>query len=196
MTASTGDDFSFVHSSWQQGIEAWRFHLPTDYQPSPYIADTVFDRTLLRAGETVHMKHFIRAKTAQGLSLVPTGDLPDTLSITFSGGDQHYDFDLKWNDSGSAENDWQIPQAAKLGTYNVTMSRRKVAGPSPTPAPDGSNPIDLSAQEMTTGNFRVEEFRIPLMKAAIKVPAQPLVAVTEIPTVSYTHLTLPTTERV
>ena len=181
VTASTGDDFSFVHSSWQQGIEAWRFHLPTDYQPSPYIADTVFDRTLLRAGETVHMKHFIRAKTAQGLSLVPTGNLPDTLSITFSGGDQHYDFDLKWNDSGSAENDWQIPQAAKLGTYNVTMSRRKAAGPSPTPAPDGSNPIDLSAQELTTGNFRVEEFRIPLMKAAIKVPAQPLVAVTEIP---------------
>ena len=61
------------------------------------------------------------------------------------------------------------------------MSRRKAAGPSPTPAPDGSNPIDLSAQELTTGNFRVEEFRIPLMKAAIKVPAQPLVAVTEIP---------------
>ena len=116
-----------MHSSWQQGIEAWRFHLPTEYQPSPYIADTVFDRTLLRAGETVHMKHFIRAKTVDGLSLVPTENLPDTLSITFSGGDQHYDFDLKWNDSGSAENDWQIPKAAKLGTYNVTMSRRKTA---------------------------------------------------------------------
>jgi len=181
ITASSGDDFSFVHSSWQQGIEAWRFHLPTDYQPSPYVAETVFDRTLLRAGETVHMKHFIRAKTVQGLSLVPQENLPDTLTISFAGGDQHYDFDLKWTDSDSAENDWQIPQAAKLGTYNVTMSHKKNLGPSPTPAADGSIPVDQSAQELTTGNFRVEEFRIPLMKAAIKVPAQPLVAVTDIP---------------
>jgi uncharacterized protein YfaS (alpha-2-macroglobulin family) len=180
VTAQSGQDFSFVHSSWQQGIEAWRFHLPTDYQPSPYIADTVFDRTLLRAGETVHMKHFIRAKTLDGLTLVAKENLPDTLSIVFSGGDQHYDFDLKWSDSGTAENDWQIPQAAKLGTYNVTMSR-KTAGPGPTPAADGGGASDQSFQELTTGNFRVEEFRIPLMKAAIRIPAQPLVAVTEIP---------------
>jgi len=102
VTASTREDFSFVHSSWQQGIEAWRLHLPTEYQPSPYIADTVFDRTLLRAGETVHMKHFIRAKTANGLSLMEQKDLPDTFSIRFAGGDEHYDFGLKWNDSGSA----------------------------------------------------------------------------------------------
>ena len=181
VTAQSGEDFSFVHSSWQTGIEAWRFHLPTDYQPSPYVADTVFDRTLLRAGETVHMKHFIRARTIDGLSAVPKENLPDTLSITFSGGDQHYDFDVKWSDSGSAENDWQIPKDAKLGTYDVTMSRRKNIAPSPTPGADGAAAVDLTALTLTTGNFRVEEFRIPLMKAAIKVPAQPLVAVTEIP---------------
>ena len=87
-------------------IEAWRFHLPTEYQPSPYAASTVFDRTLLRAGETVHMKHFIRAKTLQGLSPVAESDFPDTLTITFSGGEQHYDFDLKWNESGIAEDEW------------------------------------------------------------------------------------------
>jgi alpha-2-macroglobulin len=181
VTARSGEDFSFVHSSWQQGIESWRFHLPTEYQASPYIADTVFDRTLLRAGETVHMKHFIRAKTLQGLSLVPQNNLPDTISIRFSDGDQHYDFDLKWSDSGTAENDWQIPQGAKLGTYNVAMSRRKSAEPSPTPAGGAGDSGDQSAQELTTGSFRVEEFRIPLMKAAIKVPAQPLVAVTDVP---------------
>lgn len=181
VTARAGEDFSFVHSSWQQGIEAWRFHLPTDYQPSPYIADTVFDRTLLRAGETVHMKHFIRAKTVDGLSLVAENDLPDTLSISFAGGDQHYDFDLKWNNSGSAENDWQIPQAAKLGTYNVTMSRRKAVAPSPTPGADSGYVSDQSTAELSTGDFRVEEFRIPLMKAAIRIPAEPLVAVTDIP---------------
>jgi hypothetical protein len=117
------------------------------------VADTVFDRSLLRAGETVHMKHFIRAKTLQGLSLVPAENLPDTLSITFSGSDQHYDLPLKWS---NAENDWRIPQSAKLGTYNVTTLLKT---PGPTPV------------LLTTGDFRVEEFRIPLMKAAIKVPA-------------------------
>ena len=166
VTARLRDDFSFVHSSWQQGIEAWRFHLPTEYQPSPYVAATVFDRTLLRAGETVHMKHFIRAKTLQGLSLVPRENLPDRLTITFSGSDQHYNFDLKWSDAGFAENAWRIPKDTKLGTYSVTML---VNTPGPVPT------------MLTTGDFRVEEFRIPLMKAAIRVPAQPLVAVTEIP---------------
>ena len=178
VTARHGDDFSFVHSSWQQGIEAWRFHVPTDYQPSPYAADTVFDRTLLRAGETVHMKHFIRAKTLQGLSPVPDDQLPDTMTIRFSGGDQHYDLDLKWTNSSTAANDWQIPKDAKLGEYSVVMTRRKTVTPSPSPAiAEG----DLSSRELTTGSFRVEEFRIPLMKAAIRIPAQPLVAVAQFP---------------
>ena len=178
VTAQLGDDFSFVHSSWQQGIEAWRFHLPTEYQPSPYAADTVFDRTLLRAGETVHMKHFIRAKTLQGLSPMPDDELPDTVSIRFSGGDQHYDFDLKWSEADTAANDWQIPNDAKLGEYSVVMARRKGSTPSPSPGTSGS---DSSYPELTTGSFRVEEFRIPLMKAAIRMPAKPLVAVTEFP---------------
>ncbi|HEV2170694.1 MAG TPA: MG2 domain-containing protein, partial [Candidatus Binatus sp.] len=177
VTARLGDDFSFVHSSWQQGIESWRFHLPTEYQPSPYVATTVFDRTLLRAGETVHMKHFIRVKTASGLSAVAQQDLPDMMSIRFAAGDQHYDFDLKWTDAGTAAIDWQIPKDAKLGNYDVVLAHRQ-AGTGL--APPGNPPGSLT-QELTTGNFRVEQFRIPLMKAAIKVPAQPLVAVTEVP---------------
>ncbi|HYL60006.1 MAG TPA: MG2 domain-containing protein, partial [Candidatus Acidoferrales bacterium] len=181
VTARHGDDFSFVHSSWQEGIEAWRFHLPTDYQPSPFAADTVFDRTLLRAGETVHMKHFIRAKTLSGLSLVPENKLPDTVRVSFSGADQHYDFDLKWSAAGSAETDWEIPRDAKLGEYVVTMSQRKTVGASPTPAADGDDSEESNPAQLTTGTFRVEEFRIPLMKAAIRMPPQPLVAVTQLP---------------
>ena len=42
---------AFVFSGWQQGIEPWRFNLPTaQRQPQPDArAHTVFDRTLLRA---------------------------------------------------------------------------------------------------------------------------------------------------
>ena len=64
---------AFVFSSWQQGIEPWRFNLPTaQRRRSPTLrAHTVFDRTLLRAGETVSMKHFVRVETSAGLAALP-----------------------------------------------------------------------------------------------------------------------------
>ena len=57
-------DVAFVFSSWQKGIESWRFNVPTGRGAEPDLrAATVFDRTLLRAGETVSMKHFVRVET-------------------------------------------------------------------------------------------------------------------------------------
>ena len=62
-------DLAFVFSSWQKGIEPWRFNVPTGRGAEPDLrAATVFDRTLFRAGETVSMKHFIRTETATGLA--------------------------------------------------------------------------------------------------------------------------------
>ena len=172
VTARRGDDFSFVHSSWKQGIEPWRFNLPTDTQASPYIAHTVFDRTLLRASETIHMKHFIRVKTLSGFGLPPSELRPDVVSIRFSGGDQHYDFKIKWSDIGTSETDWKIPIDAKLGRYEVVLIPPHPA--SPTPAAES----DLTNAEIRSGSFEVEEFRVPLMRAVIKLPSTPQVAVT------------------
>jgi uncharacterized protein YfaS (alpha-2-macroglobulin family) len=177
VTAQRGRDFSFVHSSWHNGIESWRFHLPTTYQPSAAVAHTVFDRTLFRAGETAHMKHFIRTRTLDGFGVPGAGELPDTLTIAFTGSDQHYDFALKWNAEGTAETTWNIPRDAKLGEYRVTMTRRKLA----TPTPSASQQYYPPAPEIESGSFRVEEFRVPLMKAAVKMPAGELVGVTRIP---------------
>ena len=57
-------DVAFVFSSWQKGIEPWRFNVPTGRGAEPDLrASTVFDRTLFRAGETVSMKHFVRVET-------------------------------------------------------------------------------------------------------------------------------------
>ncbi|HLX01480.1 MAG TPA: alpha-2-macroglobulin, partial [Trinickia sp.] len=50
----TGPDMAFVQSDWNRGIESWRFNVPTDLGNEQTVrAHTVFDRTLLRAGETV-----------------------------------------------------------------------------------------------------------------------------------------------
>ncbi len=177
VTARKGGDFSFVHSSWQFGIEPWRFELPTEYQPTQLDAHTVFDRPLFRAGETVHMKHFIRARTTDGFGFVAPADLPDTLTMTHVGGEEHYDFDLDWNAGGTAVTVWQIPKEAKLGQYAVAMVRRKHVSPTPTPEPGEWVP---PPRELPTGDFRVEEFRVPLMRAAIRMSAAPQVAVSSL----------------
>jgi hypothetical protein len=180
VTARKGADFSFVHSSWQQGIEAWRFHLPSDYQSTNVAAHTVLDRPLFRAGETVHMKHFIRAKTLAGFAIPTADDLPNMLSIRHLGSDEHYDFDLTWNPNGTAESDWDIPKSAKLGEYQIVMTRTKAAATTAAQATDDSGDAETS-QQFTSGGFRVEEFRVPLMRGAIRMPTAAQVAVTSVP---------------
>ena len=177
VTARKGADFSFVHSSWQQGIEAWRFHLPSDASSPDVAAHTVLDRPLFRAGETVHMKHFIRAKTLAGFSIPDPEKLPNSVSIQHVGSDEHYDFDLTWNPNGTADLDWEIPKSAKLGEYQINMVRApKVIA---TPVADS---VDAGgSRQFASGSFRVEEFRVPLMRGAIRMPTAPQVAVSSVP---------------
>jgi uncharacterized protein YfaS (alpha-2-macroglobulin family) len=155
VTARKQNDMTFVHSSWERGIEPWRFQLPHEPYLGPMIAHTVFDRTLFRTGETVHMKHLLRKHVTGGFSFVAEASRPKTLSIHHRGSDEKYTFPLQWGPTGSAENDWTIPKEAKLGTYDLLLDR------------------------IRSGEFRVEAFRVPLMKGAIKPPERPLVAASE-----------------
>src|SRR5262245_20296093 len=76
VTAQSGDDLAFVHSSWDQGIEPWRFRLPTVESEESAIAHTILDRALFRAGETVSMKHLIRRPLPRGLGPVAADERP------------------------------------------------------------------------------------------------------------------------
>jgi len=167
VTARYGNDFSFDRTAWQNGIESWRFHLPSGWQPTNIAAATVLDRTLFRAGETVHMKHFIRDQTIAGFAPVPPDRRFDSMKISFAGGDQTYNFKLDWKDNGTAENVWNIPKNAKLGQYTVTLIRHN----RPASASDDQN--GEATTEVDSASLRVEEFRVPLMKAAIRLPAAP-----------------------
>ena len=170
--AKTADDMTFVHSTWQDGIEPYRFKLPTDESPSPVVAHTIFDRTLLRAGETVHMKHVIRKAGMKGLSFV-TRDLPDHVRIEHLGRGEKFELPLHWDaKTGAAETSWAIPKTAKLGHYSVALFSKEKAG-------KGSERRGSSDSPYHTGEFRVEEFRVPLMKATIQPLSQPLVNVRE-----------------
>ncbi|SFV07031.1 alpha-2-macroglobulin family protein [Pseudoduganella namucuonensis] len=170
VTARSGGDMTFTVSNWNQGIETWRFGVPTENHKAPNLmATTVFDRTLLRAGETVHMKHFARRHTSSGIGYASGAadwlSKSTTLLVTHEGSDQKYELPLAWGAGGIAENTWAIPADAKQGWYAVSV---------------GS--VEL-------GRFRVEQFRVPTMKALLQGPATPAVRPAELPvTVQLSYL--------
>jgi uncharacterized protein YfaS (alpha-2-macroglobulin family) len=172
VTARLDDDFSFTHSSWDRGIEPWRFQLPLANEREAIIAQTILDRSLLRAGDTVHMKHLLREQTLHGFSLVPDEQVPNRVSIRHVGSEEKYELPLRWEAGGIAENTWAIPRGAKLGRYQVVLLRQSAAEASET---------DDQGSEWTSGEFRVEEFRVPLMRGTLQPPSDPQIAVSELP---------------
>ena len=153
---STVNDMAFTWSDWNRGIEPWRFNLPTSREVRPdERGHTIFDRTLLRVGETVSMKHILRTETSQGFGL--TTAQPNSLVVTHVGSGQQYSQDLVWRKTAtggqSAESTFAIPPAAKLGVYQVELRG------------------ESENRSFTTGSFRVEEFRLPVLEGRV-TPAE------------------------
>lgn len=171
--AGGGEDMAFVWSGWQRGIEPWRFGVPTSSDAQPDLrAHTVFDRTLLRAGETVSMKHLLRTQTRAGFGLPARN--PDTLLITHVGSGQQYQQPLSWYRTAtggrSALSSFQIPPAAKLGRYAVDLHS------------------SASGRTLQAGQFRVEEFRLPVFAGQVApVPSPPLVRPRTLPVAVQLH---------
>ncbi|MFM2058448.1 MAG: hypothetical protein RLY71_2833, partial [Pseudomonadota bacterium] len=155
-------DLAFVFSRWARGIESWRFNHPTDTSGTPELrAHTVFDRTLLRAGETVSMQHLLRRESATGLAALPGADWPTELHIRHAGSGDEVTQPLAppADGRGSVNSQWRIPADAKLGLYEVTLQRGE--------------------RQWSAGSFRVEAFRVPLVDARLSLagaPRGPLVA--------------------
>ncbi len=154
-SAQGAADMAFTWTDWQTGIEPWRFDVPTSRDPNPeQRAHTVFDRMLVRAGETVSMKHLLRVETSAGFGLA--GQEPTELVITHVGSGQQFTQPLAWRGTAtggrSAASTFAVPPAAKLGTYTVALTSGD--------AGDGSRALDA-------GQFRVEEFRLPVMRGRL-----------------------------
>ena len=153
--ARTADDLAFTQSDWNEGIATWRFNLNTDFSAPQAALHTIFARTLLRAGETVHMKHIHRDRAPQGFAFPAAGARDANLSITHAGTQQEYRIPIQWDAQGIAESTWAIPKDAKQGDYH------------------------LSIDNQYAGHFKVEAFRVPTMRAIIKPLNTPLVNATK-----------------
>ncbi|MDP2000969.1 MAG: MG2 domain-containing protein, partial [Rhodoferax sp.] len=166
-SANGVEDLAFTWSNWHRGIEPWRFNLPTSQAARPDArAHTIFDRTLVRAGETVSMKHILRTETATGFGLVTVP--PGTLVVTHLGSGQQSTQPLVWRKTAtgghSAESSFAVPPAAKLGVYEVELRGLE------------------RERSFSSGQFRVEEFRLPVLEGRVSTTdKKALVNVTAVP---------------
>lgn len=155
--AQEGDDLSFTLSSWREGIEPWNYGMNTGYwQTRPVTIHTIFDRTLFRAGEKVSMKHVARVPVGRGFRLPKANEIPGKFTLYHVGSDQKIEVPVKFDAQGIAESTWSIPKEAKLGTYSVYWER-------------------AGSQIHSNAEFRVEAFRVPLMRASLAAPKAPLI---------------------
>jgi uncharacterized protein YfaS (alpha-2-macroglobulin family) len=157
VSARAGEELGFTASFWNEGIQPYEFGLPMAQWTGPWLAHAVLDRTLLRAGETLGAKLYVREQTAGGFALPPLTTA--SLVIAHDASDQEFSQEIALDAGGVAEAVWPVPRDAKLGRYSLRL-RASLGGETRT---------------LDAGSFQVEEFRVPTMKAVVQPPAEPLV---------------------
>ncbi|PZN92085.1 MAG: alpha-2-macroglobulin, partial [Alphaproteobacteria bacterium] len=160
ISARTADDYSFTLSSWGSGIQGSDFNLSQGWGYQPTAVHTVFDRTLLRVGETINMKLLARQRSDAGFAAAP----PITatmLTIRHLGSDTDFDTPLATTGT-SATASWTVPKTAPLGDYQLEL-------------------IGADGESRNVGAFKVEEYRLPTIRASVAGPRGRLVAPTRVP---------------
>ncbi len=161
ISAAKDDDFSFVLSSWNDGIAPYDFDIAMGNVWQADFAHSVFDRTLLRAGETVSMKLYVRRHTGTGLILPPDFKKNTTVRIVHDASGQEFFIPVTFSAMGNALANFAIPKDARLGFYSVS--------------------VKIGDDWKDAGSFRVEEFRLPSMKAIVQGPSALLIAPKKVP---------------
>lgn len=155
-----GQDRGIVLPGWDEGIESWRFNLPGWRASGELAAHSILDRSLFRAGETLHARHVVRQLALNGLS-APQSPQYKKLVVEHEGSGQQYELPLAIDAGGNGDSAWVIPKAARLGRYVLRLETKN--------------------ETYTLANFRVEEFRLPVLKPRLQLPGGPLVQPSVVP---------------
>jgi len=152
VSARRDGDFSFTLTGWSEGIRPYDFDLPYGYGEDGDIFHTLFDRTLLRPGDTVNMKHVVRRPVANGFAF--TGAMKGVLRLSHRGSDTRFDLPVAIGADGVGETRWTAPAGAPQGDYDISFQF-------------GDKRV------FTEQSIRIDEFRLPTMRAAISGPGKP-----------------------
>ncbi len=159
VSARKGDDFSFTLTGWDKGIEPYDFDMSFGWEDQPRIFHTVFDRTLIRAGETVQMKHFLRRLVSAGFAAQA---LKGTLQLSHRGSDTIFEMPVTLGRDGIGEGQWTAPQGAPQGDYDLN--------------------VKVGDDTIYTGqSVRVDEYRLPTMRATVSGPREAQVRPAQVP---------------
>ncbi|MFA5966439.1 MAG: MG2 domain-containing protein [Sphingomonas sp.] len=151
VSARADGDMSFTLTEWGEGIGPYDFDLPYGYEARDDILHTVFDRALVRQGETIHMKHILRRPLGEGFGMAPA--LSGTLRLSHRGSDTQFDMPLAIDANGTGENTWTAPQGAPMGDYDLQV-------------------IVGDRTIYTSQSFKVDEYKLPTMRATVTGPKE------------------------
>jgi uncharacterized protein YfaS (alpha-2-macroglobulin family) len=149
ISARRGDDYSFTLTEWGEGIRPYDFDLPYGYSARGETVHTVFDRALVRHGETIHMKHILRRPVGAGFALAP--GVRGTLKLSHRGSDTQFELPLAIDANGIGETSWIAPQGAPMGDYDLSI-------------------VAEGRTIETSQSFKLDEYRLPTMRATVTGP--------------------------
>jgi uncharacterized protein YfaS (alpha-2-macroglobulin family) len=165
ITARSGDDFSFTLTDWGNGIRPYDFDLPYGWSQREDILHTVFDRALVKAGESVNMKHILRRPVGTGFAA--PAPMAGKLRLVHRGSDTEFEMPFSIGANGSGDTVWNVPATAPMGDYDLVFV---------TKDKDGEDKTLWSSQSV-----RVDEYRLPTMKATVTGPKVAPVRPTAVP---------------
>lgn len=156
VSARSGDDFSFTLTDWGDGLRPYDFDLPYGWSERTDILHSIFDRALVKAGESVSMKHILRRPVGVGFAFAPT--LSGTLRLAHRGSDTSFELPFAITAGGVGENIWNVPATAPMGDYDLQFVTKDAKGEERT---------IFSSQSV-----RVDEYRLPTMRATVTGPKE------------------------
>ena len=160
VSARAGGDMSFTLSDWDQGISPYDFDMSFGSTEQQETVHTVFDRELVRIGETVHFKQIMRRPVGAGFGY-PKG-FTGKLVLKHEGSDTEFSQAVTIGAGGTSEGSWTVPQGAPLGDYDLTFV--------------------VGDKTIYTGqSIRVDEYKLPNMRATIQAPKEALVQPGSVP---------------
>ncbi|MCW3835153.1 alpha-2-macroglobulin [Sphingomonas canadensis] len=169
VSARLGDDFSFTLTDWGEGIRPDDFDLPYGWNAPEEIFHTIFDRALVRQGETINMKHVVRKPIASGFAFGKA--FAGKLRLSHRGSDTQFDLPLTIDANGTGETSWTAPQGAPMGDYDLQVVLTE----------KGADGKDAERTIWTEQSFKVDEYRLPTMKASVAGPQDALVRPAGVP---------------
>lgn len=167
------DDFSFVWSQDNEGLEAYRFNLSLPYRDPEFIYHAILERNLLRPKEVLRAKLIYRKVEKIGLS-IPKLNLPKQIQLKSSLYSKKTLVPVKWDKiNGTGTIEWAIPEEAQVGDYEISLPDKEQDDKSALSGEEGDEESASSSDPERFGSFTVEDFKIPNISTELRADKTP-----------------------